>query len=115
MKNINFRYLYLYLIATVGLIVLVIGTISVVNLGIKTIFFKDVDSYMTFYPTYPNENGKLTEDELKKQKDEFEVTRKEEADRNRQRELSQSIAMIIVGAPLYFYHWKLIQKDNARG
>jgi len=36
----------------------------------------------------------------------------EESKRNRQREISSSLAMIIVGAPLYLYHWKAIQKDN---
>tara|TARA_Y100000310_G_C20457842_1_gene703904 strand:+ start:97 stop:243 length:147 start_codon:yes stop_codon:yes gene_type:complete len=30
----------------------------------------------------------------------------------RQRELAQSIAMLIVGIPLYLFHWKTIKREN---
>lgn len=35
-----------------------------------------------------------------------------EAIRQRQRELSGSLSMIIVGLPLYLYHWNIIKKEN---
>jgi len=112
MKNINFRFIYLYLFSAIGLMVVIIGLVQGVNLAIKTAFFKEVDSYQTFYPTYPNGDQKLTSEELAEQKDEFEKNQIIEMQRNRQRELSNTVAMIIVGLPVYLYHWKLIKKEN---
>jgi hypothetical protein len=37
----------------------------------------------------------------------------EETTRQRQREVSGSIAMILVGLPLYLYHWKQIKTSKA--
>jgi len=31
---------------------------------------------------------------------------------NREREAAEAIAMIVVGFPLYLYHWSLIQKEK---
>ena len=31
---------------------------------------------------------------------------------NRQREAAESIAFVLVGVPLYFYHWRVIKKDK---
>ena len=34
----------------------------------------------------------------------------------RQRDASSNLAMILVGLPLYFFHWRIIRKDaNAKG
>jgi hypothetical protein len=35
-----------------------------------------------------------------------------EQQRQKQRQLSNSLAMILIGAPLYAFHWKTIQKEN---
>lgn len=114
MKTFNLRFLYLYLFSAIGLIIVVIGLVQGVNLAIKTVFFKDADSYQTFYPINPKEDQKLTTEELAQQKEEFEKNRIVEMERNRQRELSNTIALILVGSPVYLYHWKLIKKENGR-
>jgi hypothetical protein len=48
--------------------------------------------------------------------DEQEIRRSQEKEnvRNRQREISGSLAMILVGLPLYLYHWRMIQKEDKR-
>ena len=35
-----------------------------------------------------------------------------ENQKQRQREMASALAMLIIGAPLYFYHWKMISKEN---
>lgn len=115
MKAINLRFIYLYLFSAVGLIIIIFGLIQGINLAIKSVFFKDADSYSSFYPIYPGEQQKLTVEEIDQQKRDFEENRKVELTRARQREFSNTIAMIVVGVPVYLYHWKLIQKDNAKG
>ena len=39
----------------------------------------------------------------------------ENVSRQRQRELSQAIAQILVGLPVYLYHWNIIKKDKKEG
>jgi hypothetical protein len=115
MKSLNLRFIYLYLFSAIGLVIVVIGVIQGINLAIKTTFFKDADSYQTFYPTYPVGDQKLTQEELNQQKADFEGNRIKDLERSRQRELANTIAMITVGVPLYLYHWGKISKENGQG
>jgi len=103
----NLRLLYLYLFSFVGLLITVIGGIQIVDLTLKTYVFK-VSEYSS-YPMSPikDENGVITlsaEDQQKQQ--EIEATNQ------RKRQLSNSLAMIAIGVPLYLYHWKTIKKEN---
>ena len=104
--KINLRLLYLYLFSFVGLFIVVIGSIQLVNLGIKTFVFKEADKY---------EIGPVAkiEGQVPESKEEQEARQSREMTRNRQRELANAIAMISVGAPLYLYHWRIIQKEGS--
>jgi hypothetical protein len=109
----NIRLLYLYLFSAVGLIVTIIGTTRLVDLGLKVFVFKNADSYYTYpYQTAPDPEGKVSSDEAKKIEAQNAKFNEEETKRQRQRETSGAVAMIVVGLPLYLYHWKTIQKDN---
>ena len=102
----NLRLLYLYLFSFVGLLIVVVGSIQMVNLGLKTFVFKDVDKY-EIYPSYPVKGGEIVESS------EIILARQErEAVRQKQRELINSVSMIVVGLPLYLYHWKLIGREK---
>ena len=103
----SLRLLYLYLFSFVGLLITVIGSIQIVDLTLKTYVFKVTD-----YSTYPmspmiDEKGKVlqsVEDQQKQQE--------AEAANQRKRNLSNSLAMIVIGTPLYLYHWQTIKKEN---
>ena len=98
------RLLYLYLFSFVGLLIVVIGSIQMVNLGLKMTIFKDADTYET-YPI-ADKDGKSTES-----KEELQARQSKDLTRQRQREFASSFSMIVVGLPLYLYHWKLIKKE----
>jgi uncharacterized membrane protein YccF (DUF307 family) len=102
----SLRLLYLYLFSFVGLLITIIGSIQIIDLGIRTYVFQ-VNEY-TYYPeTFAGEDGKEAiskEEQIKRNEDEQSNQRK--------RQLSNSIAMILVGAPVYLYHWKTIKKEN---
>lgn len=108
------RLLYLYLFSFIGLIVTVIGTIQLVDLGIKTYVFKGADRYEVYPQTkqldMEGKEVKVTEEDLKIQKEYQE----RENTRNRQRQVSTAVAMILVGVPLYLYHWNTIKKENKK-
>lgn len=103
----NLRLLYLYLFSFVGLIIVVIGTVQILNLGLKSFVFTKADSYV-FYPMNipPTDPGYVSLDVQKKQQEEQIMNQ-------RQSELAFALSMIAVGLPLYLYHWKLIGKEKA--
>lgn len=105
--KINIRLIYLYLFSFIGLLVVVIGSIKLVNLGMKQFIFKEADRYE--YITSYNLN-----EEAKKQEEINRINMEKDLARQRQRELSDSLSMIIVGLPLYFYHWRIIQKQYSK-
>lgn len=102
----SLRLLYLYLFSFVGLLITIIGSIQLIDLGLKTYVF-NVNEY-GFYPITPvlDEKGNvtITVEEQKKQQE-------MEAANQRKRQISNSLAMILVGAPVYLYHWKTIKKE----
>lgn len=116
MHRFSIRLLYLYLFAFVGLLITVIGVIRLVDLGTKVFIFKGADQYSYYAPTQVKEmrpDGSTVTPEEQARIDAQEKQRQEEENkRNRQREFSGALSMIIVGIPLYLYHWRTIQKEN---
>lgn len=100
----SIRLLYLYLFSFIGLLIIVIGTINLVDLGLRQFVFTQSD-YVYVEPINKEVEGVISEESRKQQM---------QADRTaqKQRQLSNAIAMIIVGAPLYAYHWKIIKKEG---
>ena len=102
--NINVRLIYLYLFSFVGLLTVVIGSVRMVDLGLKIFVFRDADKYEYTAPKIagePEVNEKAMREQAEK-----------DQRRNREREFTGAFAMIAVGLPLYLYHWKTIQKEN---
>jgi len=104
--KINIRLVYLYLFSFVGLLTVVIGSVRMVDLGLKVFVFTESDRYEYAAPKMPGEPP-VDEQAIREQ------ARRDQT-RNRQREFSNAFAMIVVGLPLYLYHWKTIQKENRK-
>ncbi len=102
----SLRLLYLYLFSFVGLLITVIGSIQIVDLTLKTYVFK-VSEYSYYPESVPVEGGKpmMSAEESRKRNEE------EQANQHK-RQLSNSLAMIAIGAPLYLYHWKTIRQES---
>ncbi len=112
--KLSIRLLYLYLFSFVGLLIVIIGSTQLVDLTIKSTLFPDVDVYYYSSPQKVT-NGQdclegiceeVVSEEMLKQQAETE------ARKSRQRQLSSSISMIVIGLPVYLYHWKLIKKER---
>lgn len=102
----NLRLLYLYLFSFVGLLITIIGSIQLLDLGLNTYVFK-VSEY-TYYPeTMSLDGGKSIAEPAELQK-----RNEQEQANQRKRQVSNSLAMILVGAPVYLYHWKTIKKES---
>ena len=120
MEKINrkemIRLVYLYLFSLVGLVLIVIGSVQMINLGLTAWVFKQADQVIVF-PQQPKsfmEDDQITLDpeELERVEKEQLAFEEKQRDSRRQRTASNALAMILVGAPLYLYHWRLIGKSK---
>ena len=94
--------MYLYLLSFIGILVCVVAMVNLVDLGIKSTIFKNADKY-EYYDPGIKENGYDVEQARR-------IADTEQM-RSRQRTASISVAMLVVGLPLYLYHWGTIQKE----
>lgn len=104
--KLNIRLIYLYLFSFVGLLTVVIGSVRMADLGMKIFVFPDADRYEYIAP-------KIEGEDAPNQREILEQAKRDQT-RNRQREFSGAFAMIVVGLPLYIYHWKTIQKEHRK-
>ena len=142
MRNPIIRTIYLYLFALVGLAMLVIGGSMIINLGLKTWIFTQADktdNYMSQpMPLYLDRDVKAIQDlQVCSDKCELTAIQKEQignwltdyenwknqesikdpsvyTTRSRQRQASTALSLILIGLPLWLFHWSVIKKDNKK-
>jgi len=128
----SIRTIYLYLFALVGLVLLTIGGVRFVDMGLKFfVFTKAEEEQRMIYlqPTmyYPieglerlqGEEGLSDEEKvllkqwLQDYKNWQESTSKiNPVTARRHRDASLNLAMILIGLPLYLYHWLTIKRET---
>lgn len=109
-KKLLIRRIYLYLFALIGLVLLTIGFVRLVGLALKTYIFTKADIYYVYplpKPVLPENGGSQTP-----LPEEIEDYQNKERTARRQKEAAESLAFIIVGLPLYLYHWSIIRKEK---
>jgi hypothetical protein len=126
------RTIYLYLFALAGLIIVIQAGIRALNMALEVFVFKDIAkqerlNYMKpISPSYIagiekiQDDESLTEDErasIRNWIENYEEWKEEteEIDQvsiRRQEEGASILAQIVVGVPLYMYHWSVIQKET---
>ena len=132
-KRSAIRIIYLYIFAITGLVLLIIGGVRFIDMGLKAFVFTAADEEQRFYikqppmPMYPMEKiediqdgGELTaqqKEAIERWLVDYETweEQREEVDpitSQRHRDASINLAMILVGAPLYIYHWGTIRKES---
>lgn len=127
------RTVYLYTMALLGLVLLTIGGVRMLDLGLKAFVFTQAEQEERFSMRQPpmpvmmerleridrGEEPELTAQEravVRQWLQDYEGWR-EQADRvdpitsRRQRTASSALALILVGLPLYGYHWRIIRRE----
>lgn len=110
----NIRLLYLYLFAFIGLLICVIGAVQLVDLGLTVLVFPDSDNY-EYYAPLRDPGDDASDADLDAIEAEQAAAASRQQTRQRQRQLITSVSMLVVGAPLYIYHWRIISRDNQAG
>jgi len=128
------KNIYLYLVALVGIIVLVVATIMLLNvvikfyiLGLDTPRYAQApeavceDPYQRTYRAQPKPVVPIADQEAPEEltPEQFEECvaeetqkQKKEAARDVKEDIAWSISAIIVALPLWLYHWKIIRREN---
>ncbi|MEF8846844.1 MAG: hypothetical protein V5A57_00170 [Candidatus Paceibacterota bacterium] len=135
-KHSLVRTIYLYLFALLGLALITIGTVRLVDLGLKTYVFTKADQQFYAVPGPQLKPGsevdieKLVENckndkEISQEQRDFlaawsedhqQWKQKQESNERlksqRQEKAANSLALLIVGLPLFVYHWKVIKRET---
>jgi len=122
-KNMNnkikwVKRLYLYIFSAVGLVLLIVGSVQIIDIALKAWIFTKADNVVIYPQVKPvQEQVGISEDKNKQITDEgynkkLEEYRKKELASRRQGQASNAVAMILVGLPLFLYHWELARKES---
>lgn len=127
------RMLYLYLFAMLGLIFMAIGGVQLLDMGLRALIFKQADAMERWEvpptPMFMTERAERVAGDTAFTPREREMVRQsireyeqwQERRKNfdpvlarRQRTAARSLALIIVGLPLWLYHWRMITAARRR-
>lgn len=131
-KGSLIRKIYLYLFSIIGLVLIVIGCVGIIDLALKAWIFTGAESEERYYALQPpqpwglekvsslSENNDLTVEEHDAiSRWVVDYKNWEEQNKNydplksrRQRQAANNIAMILVGLPLYLFHWRIIRRET---
>ena len=130
-KPSSVRTVYLYLFALVGLALVVVGGVRFIDMGLKAFVFTQAEEDQRFFPSQPpmpyplevvenlqNEEG-LSEAEkaaIQRWLADYEIWKEKSSSYDyltvrRHRDASLNLALILVGFPLYFFHWRMIKRE----
>jgi hypothetical protein len=132
-KHPLIRTIYLYLFTLIGLSLVVIGAVRFLDMGLKAFVFTKADepekARSNYYYLPPissskleglEEGGQLTDEELislRSWLQDYQAMQEREAQidylaSSRHRDASINLSLILVGLPLYLYHWRIIKKET---
>jgi len=132
-KDLLIRTIYLYAFALLGLVLLTISGIRFLDMGLKAFVFTKADEQMkidymrppTLYSLEKLESLEVGEETLSKdekiqiqemiqsyQEWEEQSKKVDPIASRRHRDASSSLAMFLIGLPLYLYHWNVIKRET---
>ena len=109
------RKIYLYLFSLIGLVLVVIGCVQLVNLGLKAYIFTAADQYYSYpmaAPVPQSSSGASTTIPAQPTDAQMKAYQDQQTKSQRESTAAEALAMIIVGIPLYLYHWRVNKKDK---
>jgi hypothetical protein len=105
------RTIYIYLFSLVGLVLVIIAGVRFIDMGLKAWVFTEADSYIQYEyerpvaikEGVPSETEELSEEEKK-------ANNEKRVSQQRQRDAASALAQLIIGLPLYLYHWRMASR-----
>lgn len=114
--NINLRRVYLYVASFIGLVMIIVGGVQLINLGLKAWIFTKAD--YVYYDVCVRTPKPIVDENVQGEEvdmiSEEECLKREAEARtaSRQNQASQAVATLLVGIPLYLYHWNKVRDEK---
>ena len=132
------RTIYLYIFALLGLVLLIIGSVNFLNMGLKAFVFTQAEEESRIFskqipaPLPASVSEKIQQD-MEEEKDiclseeekvgfdrwlvdynnwKESMSEIDPITSRRHRDASLNLSLILIGLPLYLYHWKIIKKET---
>lgn len=105
-KNSLIRTIYLYIFACLGLVLLTVGSVGFLNMGLKAYVFTKAEDEEKAYRVLVPTKG-LTEEDGEQELPEINYVVSK-----RHKDAAMNLSLILIGLPLYLYHWTLIKKET---
>jgi hypothetical protein len=115
------KNIYLYLVSFVALMMIIFSAADIINIVLRTYIFPKADNMSYYYgpvctKPLPSPNATSTTGT----KDEFgcaneEEQKKQQQEQNsaqKQRDLVRDLSMILVAAPVFTYHWRIVRRKE---
>lgn len=113
------KNIYLYLVSFVALMMVIFSTADIINIVLRTYVFTKADKNFYSYPepacTPPTATDTPRGKELGPPCVNEEIRKKQETDNmsaQRERDLVRDISFILVGIPLFLYHWGVVRRKE---
>jgi len=117
------KNIYLYLVSFVALIMMVVSTAGLIDIALRTFIFTKADRAFMYYPgpecggsmiKGPEDRGARTTTPTECAAQEANIRKQNEEERaaQKQRDIVRDISFILVGIPLFLYHWRIIRKKE---
>lgn len=104
-KNSIIRTIYLYVFACLGLVLLTIGSVGFLNMGLKAFVFTKAEDDQKIYRVQPSVKELNGEEPAKIIEVDYVASR-------RHKDASMNLALMLIGLPLYLYHWTIIKRES---
>ncbi len=111
------KTIYFYLVSFVTLMMIIVSSSMIINIGLKTYIFTKADFYTNYYPgsgcgVKPDGKTPMTVEECAVEQDRMKKNDEESRMAQRQRDLVNNLSLLIVSAPLFFVHWRMARKKE---
>ena len=118
---------YLYLFSMLGLVLVVIGSVGLINLGLKTWVFDTEDPWLSQPPMPPfvsrietissweelSEQDRELLNSWLRDYESWEQNSQRNYQNVRNREsAANNLALLFVGLPLFLFHWRIVRKES---
>ncbi|MBD3251952.1 hypothetical protein GF380_05915 [Candidatus Uhrbacteria bacterium] len=118
-RNALIKTIYFYLVSLIGLMMVVLPTADLVNIVLKTTIFPKAN--MEEYRELPCPDRIIkapdgeTDEQYQSRVERCERSRVNETERlaiRLQKDIVRDLSFLVVGIPLFLYHWITIRKDR---
>ena len=116
------KNIYLYLVSFVALMMVVFSLADLINTALRTWVFTKADYYGNYYAMEPAcdplsvksspEIKSLSPEECDKRRVQQKQVDEDNRIAQRQRDMVRDISMIVVGVPVFIFHWLTIRKKE---